>query len=314
MGFSLASLTAYTEQNNFPLLTKAVFGAKTIGMMTPQPGIKSAHTLNFLDTDAKFQAGGSCSFNASGTTSFTQRTLTVGKIAVMEEICIPDLEAYYLQTQLPTGSHYSDMPFEQQWTELKASLIASQLETAVWQGDTGSANANLKRFDGLIKIIDAEGTVVASTGGQGTAISSSNVRTVIEGIYTNIPAAIIDKDDLRVFMGWDVFRILINKLTADNLYHYTADDAAKSGEMYYPGTTLRIVAVHGLDGLNTTGKTCIVAARTSNMFFGTDMMGEEDNFRLAEMTDLSNAIRFRVDFKAGVQIAFPAEIVKYANS
>jgi len=314
MAFNVSALTAYVEQNNFPLLTKAIFGAKTVGLMTPQPGIKSAQTLNFIDTNANFQAGGSCGFNASGDTTFTQRTLTVGKVTVQEELCPPDLEAYYLQTQLPAGSHYTGIPFEQQWSELKASLIASQLETAVWQGDTTSNNVNLKRFDGLIKIINNEGTVVASTGGQGTSITTSNVRTVLEGIYAQIPAAIIDKEDLRVFVGWDVFRVLCTKLTQDNLYHYVADDATKSGEMDYPGTTLKIVAVHGLNGLNTTGKTCIVAARLSNLFFGTDLMGEEDHFEIVEMTDLSHAIRFRVDFKAGTQIAFPAEIVKYANS
>lgn len=308
MAYNVSALTDYTEQQKFPLITKSLFESKTISMMTPHVGIKSAETLNFIDTNARFQTGGTCAWNASGDTSFSQRTLTVGKLTVMEELCPKALESKYVQSQLPSGSHYTGLPFEQEFTELKAGLIAEQMETAVWQGDTSSGDANLSKFDGLLKIIDAaSATVIHAT--EQASISASTVRGIFENIYTLIPVAIINKEDIRVFVGWDTFRTLTNKLTVDNLYHYTADDAARSGEMFYPGTTLKIVAVHGL---NTTNR--IIAARLSNLHFGTDLMNEEEQFRIFEFQDGSDAIRFKAEWKAGVQIAFPNEIVEYQNS
>ncbi len=96
-------------------------------------GVKSSETINIMDTDAIFQSGGSCGFTASGSTTFTQRTVTVGKIKVNEALCPKDLEAKYLQKALPTGSMYDSVPFEQEFADKKAKTIAAQLETSIWQ-------------------------------------------------------------------------------------------------------------------------------------------------------------------------------------
>ena len=70
MSFSLGTLTAYTEQQRLPLITKAVFAARTASLFTKQVGIKSAAALNLMDTDAALAAGTACGWTASGTTTF----------------------------------------------------------------------------------------------------------------------------------------------------------------------------------------------------------------------------------------------------
>ncbi len=110
MAFNVAALADYTEQNEALLVTSSVLGAKTASLIKSagnvMVGVKSAETINIMDTDAIFQSGGSCGFTASGSTTFTQRTVTVGKIKVNEALCPKDLEAKYLQKALPTGSMY----------------------------------------------------------------------------------------------------------------------------------------------------------------------------------------------------------------
>ena len=64
----------------------------------------------------------------------------------------------------------------------------------------------------------------------------------------------------------------------------------------------------GLNGLNGTNR--IFAAQTSNLFFGTDLLGEEDNYEIFYAKEAME-VRYNVAFKAGVQIAFPEEIVKF---
>jgi hypothetical protein len=314
MAFDVSTLAAYTEQNEALLVTSSVLGAKTASLIKSagnvMVGVKSAETINIMDTDAVFQAGGSCGFNASGSTSFTQRTVTVGKIKVNEALCPKDLEAKYLQKALPTGSMYDSIPFEQEFADKKAKRIAAQLETAIWQGDTASANVNLNKFDGLVKLIGAASGVVAAndstyiSGAPLSSITSANVISIFDGVYKAIPAQVVAADDMTIFCGQDLFRTYTIALKNENMFHYTVDVKADS-EFVLPGTSIKVVAVQGLNGTNK-----VYALRLSNLFLGTDLLNEEEKFEIFYAKE-ADQVRFVSEFKMGVNIAFPDEIVKF---
>jgi hypothetical protein len=314
MAFDVSTLAAYTEQNEALLVTSSVLGAKTASLIKSagnvMVGVKSAETINIMDTDAVFQAGGSCGFNASGSTSFTQRTVTVGKIKVNEALCPKDLEAKYLQKALPTGSMYDSIPFEQEFADKKAKRIAAQLETAIWQGDTASVNVNLNKFDGLVKLIGAASGVVAAndstyiSGAPLSSITSANVISIFDGVYKAIPAQVVAADDMTIFCGQDLFRTYTIALKNENMFHYTVDVKADS-EFVLPGTSIKVVAVQGLNGTNK-----VYALRLSNLFLGTDLLNEEEKFEIFYAKE-ADQVRFVSEFKMGVNIAFPDEIVKF---
>jgi len=314
MAFDVSTLAAYTEQNEALLVTSSVLGAKTASLIKSagnvMVGVKSAETINIMDTDAVFQAGGSCGFNASGSTSFTQRTVTVGKIKVNEALCPKDLEAKYLQKALPTGSMYDSIPFEQEFADKKAKRIASQLETAIWQGDTASANVNLNKFDGLVKLIGAAAGVVDSnvaafiSGAPLSSITAGNVISIFDGIYKAIPAQVVAADDMAIFCGQDLFRTYTVALKNANQFHYSIDVKADS-EFILPGTPIKVIAVQGLNGTNKA-----YALRLSNLFLGTDLLNEEEKFEIFYAKE-ADQVRFVSEFKMGVNIAFPDEIVKF---
>jgi hypothetical protein len=113
MGFDVSALANYTKENEALLVTSSVLGAKTASLIKSagnvMVGVKSSEKINIMETDAIFQDGASCGFNASGSTTFTQRTVTPGKIKVNEALCPKDLEAKYLQKALPTGSMYDSV-------------------------------------------------------------------------------------------------------------------------------------------------------------------------------------------------------------
>lgn len=306
MAFDLTAFTAYVDESSTEFLVDSLTGAKTASLANKQSGIKSSADLHIFETDAIFQAGGSCSRTASGTTTLSKRNLTVGDIAIHEDICPKDLEAYWTQIMLNAGSTYETVPFEQVWLNRKSEVIAKQLETALWQGNTSSGNANLSRFDGLNKLIDAEGTVVAADNSGSLAINTTNIRTIMQDIYDSIPAQLLDKDDLVFLCGYDTFRIYQNKLASDNLYHYTGE--ADAFEMMVENSGIKLIAVHGLDGTDR-----IYATRKSNIYVGMDLEGEEDNAEVWYSKD-DRVVKFSVEFKYGVQIAFPDEIVKFVGA
>jgi hypothetical protein len=314
MGFSVGTLANYTKENEALLVASSVLGSKTASLIKEQGnvmvGVKSSETINIMDTDAIFQDGSSCGFNASGTTSFTQRAVTVGKIKVNEALCLKDLEAKYLQKALPAGSMYDSMVYSEEYSKRKAEKIAQQLERTLWLGNTSSVDVNLNKFSGITTLITAAGAAVVNAnsvalhGVVETAITDTNVVSIFDDIYKAIPAQVVDKDDMVIFCGMDVFRTYTVKLKSSNLFHYKYDEAA-NGQFFLPGTNVRVIAVQGLNGSGD-----IVAMRISNLFLGTDLLNEEERFEIFFARE-ADQIRYVAEFKMGVNFAFPDEIVKF---
>lgn len=315
MAFSVSTLADYTKENEALLVTSSVLGSKTAQLIKSagnvMVGVKSSETINIMDTDAFFQSGVSCGFSASGTTSFSQRAVTIGKIKVNEALCPKNLEAKYLQKALPTGSRYDSIPFEQEYSEKKANVIASQLETAIWQGNTASANGNLNKFKGLIvTALEASATVIAAnasqfiTGGPVASITSANVIAVFDAVYLAIPAKVVAKDDMTIMCGMDLFRTYTVALKNANSFNYGFDVKADS-EFVLPGTSIKVVALQGLNGTNK-----IYAMRLSNLFLGTDLLNEEERFEIFFAKE-ADEVRFVAEFKFGVNFAFPDEVVEF---
>lgn len=315
MALDLSALTNYVKENEQQLTAAAIFSAKTASLIEAlgnvQVGIKSAETINIMTTDAVFQAGGTCGFNSSGTTTITQRSLTVGKIKVQESICPKTFEAKYTQKALREGSSYDYMAYAQEYSDQKIKRIGAALETAIWQGDTGSGNANLNKFNGLSTIIDAlgfggAGDPIAGNTGSLTTLTSANVIAAVDGVFAALPAALLDKDDVVIFCGNDTFREYILALRNANLFHYPVD--AANMELVIPGTNVKLIGVNGLNGTDK-----MFGISMSNIYLGTDMLNEQDRFELFYAKE-ADEMRFVVEFKLGVQVAFPDEVVYFKLS
>jgi len=300
MSFSLGTLTAYTEQQRLPLITKAVFAARTASLFTKQVGIKSAAALNLMDTDAALAAGTSCGWTASGTTTFTQRNITVAPMKIQEALCPRSLEQYWMQSQLTQGSTYDGVPFEQAFAEQKALRIAEALENAIWSGST--------LVTGMLTILNAaSGSTVSGNTAAVSSITTGNAIQVFDNIYNQIPQAILTRNDLVIFCGWTNFRTLIGAFKANTgvMYNQVDLQGLADGDIIYPGTNVRVVAVPGLTGTNR-----IVCSYLGNFFYGTDLLSDEENFSLWYSKD-NDEVRFQAAFKVGVQVAYPDLVVDF---
>jgi hypothetical protein len=300
MSYDVSALGAYTNQPAEKLIYKTIATGTTASMLTKQPGIKSAETINIAATRGVFQTGGTCGFNASGSTTFSQRTLTVGKVKINLKWCEKDLESKYTQGALKAGSTYDMLTFEEQLVGDIQQNISADLENAIWQGDTGAGSAYLNKFDGLIKIIAAASPVSAST----VAWSVANSRTAVQNVLTAMTADILAQPNMKIFMGTREAMDYRMKLGIDNLYHITGSDA----KLYAENTNIEIVPVLGLSGTKK-----VIAASTDNLHIGFDLLNEEEKFDLFYAKE-ADEIRFVCEFKLGTQVAFPDQIVYQANT
>jgi hypothetical protein len=134
-----------------------------------------------------------------------------------------------------------------------------------------------------------------------TTLTKTNVRQAVDEIFLAIPAALLDKEDFVIFCGNDTFREYIVALREANLFHYSVD--AANMETIIPGTNIKLIGVNGLNTLDYMVGICM-----SNMYLGTDMLNEQDKFELFYAKE-ADEMRFVVEFKLGVQVAFPDEVV-----
>ena len=315
MALAFSGLAAYTKQLTQPLLTSAVFEAKTQQLILASgiviPNVKSSAAIPIMDTDAVFGTQ-SCSFDASGTTTFSQRSITVGKIKVEEKICPKDFEAYFTQEALKAGSTYEDFgnaEFLAAYLAKKNGRIAAQLETAIWQGDTTGATANLNKFDGLQKLIAAGAPVNANVSGFTgvapiTTVTAANIIAATEGIFKAIPVQVLSKGDVKICVGNDWYRLLILAYRALNLFAYNPQDS-QAASFILPGTNVEIVSLNGLNG---TGDA--YAMSLSNVAMAVDLVDEEGSYKIWYSED-NNDVRYRVEFKMGVNVAITSEVVSF---
>lgn len=292
----MTSLTAYVEQRRLPLIKEAVLRAKSASMFNLQTDIKTSAALNLLSTDVQFGDGLTCGWDEAGTQTLSQRILATGNVKINMAYCDKAMLKYWTQYQVRVAAGQKTLPFEEDFVSAVIENVKAAIEVAIWNGDTASENANLNKFDGLLKILGAAEGIVNVTYADGATVAS-----VVAQVFEAIPAKVYGKPDVAIMMGTDMYRQYVNELVAQNLFHY--NPGTPIDEVILPGTNVKVVGLAGLDNTGT-----IVAGSLSNFFYGVDMMNDEEKFELWYSQDFRE-FRLAIEFNAGVQVAFPDEIV-----
>lgn len=305
MAFVVSSLTDYVDQSSKELIQASHFEAKTASLIpNVQSGIKTSQALQLLDVAAVPQADTACSFNASGSVTFTQRNITVGAIKYQDVLCPKSLRSKWTQTLLKNGSGAEmELTFVSDITKGLVELTAEHNETRLWQGNTASGNAYLLAHDGLIKLIDAGSPVDGNTGSLATWTSANAVAGML-AMVDAFPAKLKGKSDLSIFCGTDFFDIYVTALLNKNWFHH--DASTGNYEIKVPGKNVTIYGVNGLDGTNR-----MFGMQKNNMYLGVDLEHEEDTFEMWESQDDRN-VKYNIAYKMGVQVAYTEECVEFS--
>lgn len=294
----LSKLTKYVQEQRVPLINEVSLKAATVPYLSWQSDIKTSAKLNLLNTSVAFKSGLECNWTGGSSQALSQRELKTGVIKVEQSYCVRAMADYWAQYQVRIAADPGVLPFEEDFTNGIVKAVDEAVEKAVWQGDTSSSVDNLKYFDGFLKIIDAEPDKV-----EVDTASLTTVYDKVKAVYAAIPAKAFERGEVQIFMGSDDYRTLVQELVTANLYHYNPGDAGKGNEYMLPGTDIKVIGVNGLNG-----KHRIVAGSKENMFIGFDLEGADKEFKLWYSED-NDTYRLRIVFNAGVQVAFPNEVV-----
>ena len=293
MALNVSTLSNYVEEKRLPLIAKSFLRGKTVDLIQLETGVLQDTALNLVSASVEFGDGASCGFNPTDGVALSQRILKPTFLKVNQVFCDKDLLKKWASYEVKLAAGREQLPFEEKFMEEIANAISESIEKLVWQGDSSHTNEP----DGFLKILETGGSgVVSATWTAGTTAYNK-----IKTVYNAIPANIIDKEDTVIFVGEETYREFIQDLVAANLYHFAPD--YKAGEYMVPGTSIRVIAVNGL---NATGK--IVAGRLSNFFYGVGAEDDKDTFDFWYSQD-NREFRLAVYFAIALQVAYPNEIV-----
>lgn len=294
---NLDGLNDYINQNSKELVAKSVFAPMSTSLFKIQTGVKAETAINLLDTSVVFGDGAACGNEPLSTQTLTQRTIKPGFIQVNMAYCEKDFYNTFASDLTRVAAGEEQLPFEEYFIKAVLENIGKTLEVAIWQGDTASQDANLNRFDGLFKIINAEiGTGVENV----YDASQDTMLKRVWAVYEAIPEASLF--DTVIYMNNANFRSLIKELVDANLYHYERN-SDQSMDIILPGTMTHIKAVSGMQGVDE-----IVAMNPDHTVYGTDLENDYETFKFWYSDD-DDMFKLKVRFAAGVQIAIPSEVI-----
>ena len=293
MAINVTALNNYVEEKRLPLIAKSFLRGKTIDLIQIETGVLQDTALNLVSASVEFGDGASCGWDATDGVALSQRLLKPTFLKVNQVFCDKNLLKKWASYEVKLAAGREQLPFEEKFMEEIANAINESIEKLVWQGDSSHTNEP----DGFLKILETGGSGVVSV----TWTAGTSAYNKIKAVYNKIPANIIDKEDTVIFVGEETYREFIQDLVAANLYHYSPD--YKAGEYMVPGTSIRVIAVNGLNG---TGK--IVAGRLSNFFYGVGAEDDKDTFDFWYSQD-NREFRLAAYFAIAVQVAYPNEIV-----
>lgn len=285
-----------------------LFSADTIenGGVTVKPNIKFKENVAKVTT-ADLVQDLTCDFTPTGTITKTERILTPKELEVNVDFCKKDFISDWEAMQMGISAWDSMPPsFEEFILSRVAAEVADKTEIDIWQGD----DANAGEFTGFTTRFAADADIIDVTS---TAITSANVIAEIEKVKAAIPNRVKKKkgEDLNIYLATDVWDAYVSALGG-----FAANGLGANGYMGQgpanEGIPLRFngIAVFEACGL-PDGQ--MVAARVSNLFFGTGLLSDMTEVRIKDMTDidLSNNFRVAMQYTAGTQYGFGSEIVYY---
>ncbi len=294
--FIVTTLPEYVEQNRDLIIREVVLRSSTIAKIAKQTGIKTSAQLHYLDVDPVFQDGKGCGFTPQGTVELTDRKITTGIIKVNMSICPDNLLGKWAEYLVKIGAGKEELPFEQYIIDGIVRAIQEKLEKAVWQGDTSSSDSDLNRFDGFLKIANAEEDVVKMTIPSGTSAYDS-----IKQVLLKLPEKIMNT--ASVFVSPALYRAFMFEMVEKDYYHYDGNHGSIPDEFEFPGTGNVVIMTPGLAGTQN-----ILASSPRNMYYGTDLESNAEEVDIWFSKD-NDVFRLKVKWNSGVQFAFPDEVV-----
>ena len=281
-------------------ISAALKEAKSLEGLTVLENIKLKENIRKM-AGSSLVADATCDFTDAGTLALTEAVLTPKNLQINVDLCKKTLLSGWEAEEMKAGAFNRTAPsFDQYVLSYFGELIADSVEGNIWSGAAGTPG----QFEGFLTATTGafavNGNVVSSTASG--AYDASNIIANLQTLVADIPANVYGRDDLRIYMNMKTYRFYISAISTlgyVNAYSMNGD--------YIP--MFEGITIQPCPGMPDNQ---LVAAETSNLFYGTDLLSDDTNIKMLDMTSLDGSDNMRVvaKFSGGVQIGIGADAVQ----
>mgnify|MGYP003635926213 CR=1 FL=1 len=299
---------AFTVTSNYAgkafgqYISAALKEAKSLEGLTVLENIKYKENIRKM-AGSGLVANATCDFTDAGTLALTEAVLTPKNLQINVDLCKKTLLSGWEAEEMKAGAFNRTAPsFDQYVLAYFGELIADSVESSIWSGAAATAGQFEGFLTGTTGAFAVNGNVVASSAS--AAYTAANIIANLQTLVADIPANVYGRDDLRIYMNWKTYRFYISAISTlgyVNAYNMNGD--------YVP--VFEGITIQPCPGMPDDE---LVAAETSNLFYGTDLLSDDTNIKMLDMTQLDGSDNMRVvaKFSGGVQVGIGADVVSQA--
>jgi len=296
MADSLTKLYAGEEAAGF--ISASLLSGETLakGNITVLPNVTYKVNLKSFDLSASSVVDATCDFTDAGDITYVEKALTPDNFGLNKEMCKKDWLSTYAGSQMRAGLD-GTLPanFQEYIIGHAGALVGQQVEKSIWQGATGTTG----QFDGFQALCLADATVVDVTA---TTLSAANIVAELGKVRDAIKDANYGQEDLGIYIGTAAMKFYISAQAAlgyQDQFHVGVSEAN------FEGT--KLILAPGMSANK------MIAARSTNLFFATDLASDMAEVKVIDMTenDGSDNVRLVMKWNAGVGFATGSDIVYY---
>jgi len=296
MAFVVSSLTAYTDKAT-ELLRAGILFSEDFARFSVQTDINYKKYLNYVAAQPYVQAG-ACSLAQSGSTTLTEKEITVATYAFRQSYCLQDLVQKAVPQSHSTLKGEWATPLEVSMTDGIVEKIKEKVDTDLWLG----SGADL--IDGWFTVLSGCSGAISLDTYTAVTATVDNIDEIVNDFIDNITNAMWSRGTLTLHVSIPVYNLYKRNRLAANYYR---DQNAGFGpfEMQIFGYENQIT-IKGESGLGTSNY--MMLTWDKNLYMGTDEVSEISEAKWV-YDEITNLVWFQSSFKLGAQIAFCGEVI-----
>lgn len=311
MATTTSLTTSYAGESAKLWVRAALLSGNTLssGAVTILPNVKYKAVLHKLATDGLLKDA-SCDFTATSTVTITERIITPKELQVNLQLCKQTLHSSWQAMEMGVSANdVLPKSFADYLIAYVADKVASQVETAIWTGATGTSGS----IDGFMTLLTTDAALPAAQEVAGTTVTASNVITELGKIVDAIPSTLFGRDDLRIYVSQNIAKAYVRALGGFGASGLGANGSDNKGTQWYSN-----MADLSFDGIklfvaNGLSSNQAIATTIDNLFFGTGLLDDANAVKVLDMAELDGSQNVRVILRmtAGVQYHSVSDIVTY---
>lgn len=302
--------TTYAGEHSAKWISAALLSGVTLSnnLIEILPNVKFKTVVSNLVGDSGL-VDSSCDFAATGSVTITERILEPKKLQVNKIFCKEDFIDTWQAIEMGYSA-FDVLPksFADYLLAYQAEKVASEIETSIWNGASGTTG----EFDGFATLLALDADLPAAQEVAGTTLTSANIITELGKVTDAIPDRLFGKENMFIYVSQHAMRVYVRALGGFGASGLGAAGTDNKGTQWYQGGELmfdgyKLVVANGLNS------TQMIVGEKTNFWFGTGLLSDQNEVKLLDTSATlgDQNVRMIMRMTAGVQYGNVTDIVTY---